>query len=167
MGNPTLAQFLGNASANKIVNVARNDWSAGLLQTESRIVRILRVTAILLADDDGSRATGRKQGSKVTVTEGLLRDPAIHTKSGQNYIDDWISLANKQLFVSGANFLLDRANVRYVAETNTAVNSTVCGVANEQDAVDFIAKKQQARGDNPYREDRKSTRLNSSHVSES
>jgi hypothetical protein len=113
---------------------------------------MLRVTAVFFADDDGGRATGvLKQGGTVMPKEGLLRDSAIHTKISENFIDDWISLANKQLFVSGADFLLDRANVRYVLEKNTLLN-TFNSAADAQPMLDFISAKQKKSGDNPWKD---------------
>jgi len=148
--NTTLGQVVGVASAKNLGEVWKKQWMPAM--SETRTVRMLRVTAVLLADDDGGRATGvLKQGGNVMPKEGLLRNSAIHTKISENYIDDWISLANKQLWVSGADFLLDRANVRYVLEKNTAANSQVCKPAGPAIS-DLIAGKQKAKGDNPWKD---------------
>jgi hypothetical protein len=150
--NTTLGEFVGPLSAKDLSNQWKLHWLPPSL-SETRTVRMLRVTAVLMADDDGGRATGvPKQGGSVLPKEGLLRDSAIHTKLSENYIDDWISLANKQLWVSGADFLLDRANVRYVFIKNTLMNSYNSGVPSSDPYFQFVAKKQAAKGDNPWKD---------------
>lgn len=150
--NTGLIDFAGATTARKLSESWMKSWVGGLPKvSQTRTVRMLRVTAVLLADDDGGRATGVQIGRRVRPADGLLRNPAIHTSFGANHIDDWISLANKQLFVSGADFLLDRKNVRYVLVRNTAANSMTCDVGG-QAALDLIADRKKARGDNPWRD---------------
>jgi hypothetical protein len=151
MGNDTtLGALVGVPAATSLVALWKKQWLPAI--SETRTVRMLRVTAVLMADDDGGRATGvLKQGGTVIPQEGLLRNAAVHSKLSANYIDDWISLANKQLWVSGADFLLDRSNVRYVLAKNTAANSYVCGDST-QPVLDLIASRQKAKGDNPWKD---------------
>ncbi|HVR38444.1 MAG TPA: hypothetical protein VMU84_05060, partial [Thermoanaerobaculia bacterium] len=155
MGNETtnLTTLVGNAIANDTVFNWNKQWTGGFrLAAETRKVRMLKVTVVLLADDDGTHATGEvTPGGKVVPVTPWLRNPAIHTKSGESYIDDLISLTNKQLFASGANFLLDRVNANYIFEKSTVVNNLTF-TAGGNDAVAFIEKKRKEIGGEAWRD---------------
>lgn len=111
--------------------------------------RLLRVTAVLTARDDGSDALGTVVDGKAFPAAGALYDPAVHTAGGENYITDWIRLANLQLFQSGACFGLDVDNVTYVVEHSTMLHERECGDGKDQDTADFFANKA-ASPDSPY-----------------
>jgi hypothetical protein len=63
----------------------------------------------------------------VIPAEPFLRNPAKHKDPNDNYIVDWISMANLQLLWSGACFGLDINDIKYVIETNTVLHRRECG----------------------------------------
>ena len=115
---------------------------------------LLRVTAVLTAKDDGSQALGRYQDGKVIPMEPYLRDPGKHKTLDDNYVKDWIQLANYQLLQSGANFGLDLQNLVYVLEKNTLLNTVDCsgpGAAQGPAVASFITDRvNDATPGNPY-----------------
>ncbi|MDO9323970.1 MAG: hypothetical protein Q7T80_03325 [Methanoregula sp.] len=115
--------------------------------------KLLRVTAVLGANDDGSHALGKIENGKVIPAEPFLRNPLKHSSINDNYVKDWISLANLQLIRSGASFGLDLENITYVLEKNTLMNTLECGSSEEQGKAvkDLIEQKaNDSPENNPY-----------------
>jgi hypothetical protein len=121
-----------------------------------RPYRLLRVTVVLTAKDDGSQSLGVQSDGKVTPAEPYLRNPAKHKNADDNYIKDWIQLANQQLLLSGASFGLDVEKICYVLEKSTLLNTVDCsGVGASQAAAvaNFIeSRANDPSPENPYRD---------------
>lgn len=114
--------------------------------------RLLRVTAVLTARDDGSDALGTKVGDRVRPAEPYLRNPDKHTGPDDNYIKDWITLANLQLLQSGASFGLDLQNIRYVLERSTLLHERECGDAKDWETRQFFQDRAVTSEESPYRD---------------
>lgn len=100
--------------------------------------RLLRVTAVLTARDDGSQALGVKVGDSVRPAEPYLRNPDKHSRPDDNYIRDWMALANLQLLNSGASFGLDLENIRYVLELSNLLHERECGDGKDAETTQFF-----------------------------
>lgn len=114
---------------------------------------LLKVTALLTAKDDGSQALGIIENGKVIPKAPYLRNPSKNKNIDDNYVKDWIQLANYQLLRSGASFGLDIENLNYVLEKNTLLNTIECNSpTTQQKAVkDFITQKASVNSvSNPY-----------------
>lgn len=92
----------------------------------SKVYKLLHVTAVLTAKDDGTQALGIIKNGKVFPVEPYLRNPNKHKNPDNNYIKDWIRLANLQLLYSGAYFGLDVDNISYVFVCNTELHEREC-----------------------------------------
>lgn len=115
-------------------------WNSAVLTCKCRHYKILGVTAVLTAMDDGTQALGKIENGKVIPAEPFLRNPVKHKDPNDNYIVDWISLANLQLLWSGACFGLDINDIKYVLETNTVLHRRECwdDAATSASTDDFI-----------------------------
>lgn len=132
-----------------------------------REVKLLAVTIVITMEDDrpdGSNPMrthmGWQDSSRIFLRE-YLRNPVIHTDpdhTKDNYILDWMKLANEQLFRSGAGFGLDLQNIIYRVVKDTTLNRWICRGGGGYDLVENILKdlaerddEQNPSGPNPYR----------------
>ena len=104
--------------------------------------KLLRVTAVMTADDDGTKAMYRLYrfpGTNlewVVPKEPQLRDHNLHQNLlTDNFIADWIRLANQQLLASGACFGLDVENIRYERLDDTKLNTQKCEGSTQADGL--------------------------------
>lgn len=108
-------------------------------------ITLLRVTAVLTAKADGSQALGEEIEGRIVPCAPHLRNPARHQSIDENYVVDWISLANEQLLQSGANFCLDLENLQYVLERDDTLNTVECSCPEKPpEALDACIKHQNA-----------------------
>lgn len=112
-------------------------------------LRLLRVLVVLMTDDKGGRPMGEVVKGSAVPADPWLRDASRHPP-GKSFIDDWISLANAQLWHSGATFMLDSQNVRYVLEHNTKVNC-MDGEEGDEALAKLLALRRKPAIDNPWR----------------
>jgi hypothetical protein len=145
-------QHQDNLLENKYSRINIYQYLCRLQVDKENPLSLMRVTAVLTAKKDGSNALGRIIEGKITPAEPYLRNSAIHKNPEDNYVRDWINLANLQLLRSGAHFALDVENLRYVLEVNDEFNAYDCG-SDTSAFVEFINKKAQEQiPDNPYRD---------------
>ena len=80
-----------------------------------------------------------------------MRNPSKHKTLDDNYIKDWIQLANLQLFTSGARFGLDVEKINYVLVKNTFLNTLECDATTG--LAEWVADRMKDPApDNPYRD---------------
>ncbi|UCE17578.1 MAG: hypothetical protein JSV84_11905 [Gemmatimonadota bacterium] len=118
------------------------------------IYKLLRVTAVLTARDDGSQALGKIENGQVIPAEPYLRNPLKHKYPWDNYIKDWIKLANLQLLCSGARFGLDDDCITYTLEKNTFLHERECWdePTDAQSTEEFFNQRAAESPDSPYRD---------------
>lgn len=127
------------------------DWLNHLQHSgKSPAYKLLRVVAVLTARDDGSEALGVIVNGKVTPAEPHLKNPSIHLNDKDNYITDWINLANKQLRDSYADFGLDVENIVYTLEKNTILHTRECGDNNGQFTENYFKNHADTNPNSPY-----------------
>lgn len=103
--------------------------------------RLLKVTAILtkgkVASLDKITSLYDKMGDDVIPKEPYLRNPFKHEKGNpyDNYVRDWITLANLQLLYSGANFGLDTEDIEYEERDNDVLHNTKCGDGEQKKTI--------------------------------
>ncbi|MEI7434788.1 MAG: hypothetical protein WCJ93_11110 [Methanomicrobiales archaeon] len=119
---------------------SKRTWSAVLL----------KVTVILTSKKDGSQPLYEIVNGKVIPKTPYLRSLTRHPTLDDNFIKDWINLANRQLESAGCNFGLDNQDIRYVFENNDAMNTLDGGKEADNDA---IRKEIQKRVDDPTNKD--------------
>lgn len=120
-----------------------------------RPYKLLRVTAVLTAKDDGTQALGEVVNGKARPIAPHLRNPQKHLNPDDNYVKDWIILTNQQLLKSGANFGLDLENLKYTFEKNTLLNTIECWSSEDsaQQVKSFFSQKAaDSSPNNPYRD---------------
>jgi hypothetical protein len=121
---------------------------------------LLCTTAVLTARNDGTHALGTKVDGRVIPAAPYLRDPAKHETPDEDYIKDWIHLANLQLLLSGACFGLDVDSLMYDLVEDTRLSERECSYdddnatrAEERYADRFIRRRAlDPEPDNPYRD---------------
>lgn len=129
------------------------DWLNHLQHSgKSPAYKLLRVVAVLTARDDGSEALGVIVNGKVTPAEPHLKNPSIHLNDKDNYITDWINLANKQLRDSYADFGLDVENIVYTLEKNTILHTRECGDNNGKFTEDYFKNHADTNPNSPYQD---------------
>jgi len=93
-------------------------------------LRFLPVTAVFTAPyegyEQGTEALATEVDGRIVPTEPYLRNPAIHTKPGEDYVKDWLRLANLQLSNSGACFAFDMGDIKYVIEKQWFLHLQEC-----------------------------------------
>jgi len=112
---------------------------------------LVRVTAVLTARSDGTKALGQVVNGQVSPAAPYLKNPSIHKEPDSNYVTDWLKLANAQLLRSGSCFGLDINGLQYVLEPNDALYTRECGDGNAQQTTDFINAKI-AAGESAYKD---------------
>jgi hypothetical protein len=132
-----------------LANIAQQFCKA----SRNKPYHLLRVTAVLTVQSDGSEALGEWVDGQLLPAEPHLRDSAIHKKPDDNFIKDWINHANLSLLFSGANFGLDTANIRYVLEKNDMLHRRECSNdGKHEETCAFIADKSAESESSPYRD---------------
>lgn len=143
-------KWIKNITKNKEYYNIRNIYKEYCKKTAP--YKILRVTAVMTARDDGTQPLAKIENGEVIPIEPYLRNPDKHKKPDENYIRDWIELANLQLLYSGADFGLDVKNIQYVLEPSTLLHERECGDKKHEDTLQYIEKKRVESTDSPYRD---------------
>jgi hypothetical protein len=121
--------------------------------------RLLRVTAVLTALEDGSCAMGVEREGKIYAAEPVLRNPYKHKTPEEDWIKDWIHICNLQLLFSGADFGLDLGGLTYVLANAVEDEFLSRRGCNDPDTTDhektiqwLEEKAQDPAPDNPFRD---------------
>ncbi|MCP4678976.1 MAG: hypothetical protein GY854_26495 [Deltaproteobacteria bacterium] len=104
--------------------------------TKCPSLKLLKLTVILTANDDGTQSMGEIVNGKTIPASPYWRDPTVHSED-ESYILEQIKIANHHLLASGACFILDTRSVIYKLETNTALNRRECRYETDEDIAEW------------------------------